>query len=457
MSTLADGASGDLAVDSEGQVWAGGRFVNPEGYQQGVRRWDGTHWALPEAGSAEAPSRTLPSVGTVEADRAGGVWFLEWGDDGRLYRFDGTAWHSRSVAAGMSESLAVGGDGDAWVNSQDSGHTVTRASVDGAMQAFDPEPGLSTYANAIEVTSGGEVLVVTQEGVLRLSGDRFARIWQDYLTPSFGGLVALSKDEVWLGDRFDGDQWLSDGLEAVCGTAVLATDGAVWTRAAGGVAVRHGKGANLRRVVATRTDLDICWDMLAGADGSVWVPDDTELARYSANGARTTIPWPGLTDHECLKAAGPDGSVWVSAETDPGEGVCDDPNAISRWDGRRWTPVDAPRIFGPMMVVTDDGAAWVTGYPGEFIGRYADGRWATFDRDGLSRLIAVPGGRVCGMEQSDPNSSYGDAIVCYDADDEVARIDVQGMGVTSFSVAPDGSIWVLGGQVARLDETLPMG
>ena len=456
MSTLADGASGDLTVDSEGQVWAGGRLVNPEGYEQGVRRWDGAHWALPEAGSAEAPSRTYPAVGTVEADGSGGVWFLEWGDGGRLYRFDGTAWDSRSVAGG-NMSLAVGRDGDAWVTRGDSGDSVTRASVDGAMQVIGPEPGLSTYPNAIQVTSGGEVLVLTQQGALRLSGDSWTRIWQDYLTPYFGTLVAVSKDEVWALDaggspsRFDGDEWHGTGLTGGC-SAVVATDAAVWVPTPEGL---ERQTATRRRVVTTRTD--ICRDMLAGVGGSVWVPDDSGVTRYSAVGARRTIPWPGLTDHECLKATGSDGSVWVSAETDPGESGCDDPNGLSRWDGRRWTRVKAPpgEALG-QMAVTDDGAAWMASYPGDFLGRYADGRWALIDVDRLSRLTAVPGGRICGMEQSDPNSSYGDAIVCYDPEDEVARIDVQGMGVSAFSVAPDGAIWVLGSQVARLAETLPV-
>jgi hypothetical protein len=59
------------------------------------------------------------------------------------------------------------------------------------------------------------------------------------------------------------------------------------------------------------------------------------------------------------------------------------------------------------------------------------------------------------MEQADPSSSYGDAIVCFDPTGESARIDLRGMGVSTFSVAPDGTIWVLGGQVAVLPDQLP--
>lgn len=107
------------------------------------------------------------------------------------------------------------------------------------------------------------------------------------------------------------------------------------------------------------------------------------------------------------------------------------------------------------MVVTDDGAAWATSWsPGFPLGRYHDGLWTTVKSDRLMFLAAAPGGRVCGMEQADPNSSFGDALVCFDATGEVARIDVAGRGVTTFSVAPDGAVWVLGDQVARLAEAV---
>ena len=53
-------------------------------------------------------------------------------------------------------------------------------------------------------------------------------------------------------------------------------------------------------------------------------------------------------------------------------------------------------------------------------------------------------------------ASFSDAIICYDANGEFARFDLQGMGVSAFSVAPDGTIWVLGSQIARIAERLPM-
>ena len=466
MSELEDGIGGDLVVDREGRVWAGGQ-LSPEGHRQGVRRWDGVRWALPGEGQSSAPpGGSSPAVGAVRADRGGAVWFKDEIDGMGLYRFDGNQWQSWS---GLGDYWAVSGDGDAWVIVGDtSGVTsgVTRIPPAGATQAFGPEHGLPEGIVDIEVASGGEVLVMGMKGVLRLSGGRFTQVWQD-LAPGFAGaLVALSKEEVWplgIGDseqfRYDGEAWHGTGLTPSWNCpAVLATDGAVWVPAEEGL-VRQAD--DRRVVVATR--IDGCEDMRAGRQGSMWLPGDKAVTNYAPDGTRTSIPWPGLTDHECLKAAGADGSVWVSAETEPGESVCDDRRNLARWDGRRWTPIDAPptEYLGP-MVVTDDGAAWMaTGYAVDFFGRYADGRWTMFDAGWFGALTAVPGGRVCGMVGTDPSGvqtgpSFSDAIICYDANGEFARFDLQGMGVSAFSVAPDGTIWVLGSQIARIAERLPM-
>ncbi len=456
MSTLADGASGDLALDSEGHVWAGGRIASPAGYDQGVRRWDGSDWVLPGADSSEAPTSPFPPVGTVAADHAGGMWFLAWGDDGRLYHFDGTAWRSWRMPEG-NMALAVAGDGAAWLTRSDPVGGVTRVSADGGADAVGG--GLSEASGDVEVTGGDLVLVTDRDGVLRLSGDGFTRIWQEPVAAFLGWVAAVSQEEVWAWDAWGGEQfhydgeWGGMGLAAEC-APVLANDGALWVPTSTGLVRRS---ADRGSVVAA--GVDGCTGMLAGADGSVLLPLESEVARVAPDGTRTAIPWPGDTVNECLKAAGADGTVWVSAETDPGESGCDDPRELVRWDGRRWTPVEAPPIGSlGRMVVTDDGAAWVSsGYPGDFLGRYDNGPWESYDVGRLNpgALAPGPGGRVCGMEQADPDSSHGDAIVCFDATGEVARIDIGGMGVSAFSVALDGTVWALGGQVAQVDAKLP--
>lgn len=451
MSGLADGIGGDLAVDSRGRVWACGHV------------WDGNRWELvelPAAEGARAPAAgSSRAVASVKADRDGAVWFINEASDGGLYRYDGNHWQSWSSLGEGWAKWAVSGDGDAWVVVGVDGEdrdTVTRVSADGTMKVFGLEHGLSGYIGDVEVTSGGDVVLMTGQGTLRLSENRFTRIWQDNLTDFFGTVVAVSGYEVWAGSfRFDGEEWSDTGLEpsGIC-PSVLATDGAVWVATGKGLIRQAG---DRRTLMGTR--VDECRGMVAGEGGAVWLAGHQGLTRYSASGAQKLIPWPGRTDHECLKAAGADGSVWVSAETDPGESGCDDPRGISRWDGRRWTPVEAlpAHSLGP-MAVADDGAAWATSWQSSSpLARFATGHWSTLSSSWLGWLTAVSGGRVCGMEQSPGNGSYVDAIVCFAAKGEVARIDLRGMGVRSSSIAPDGSIWVVGDEVARLDETLPMG
>ena len=73
----------------------------------------------------------------------------------------------------------------------------------------------------------------------------------------------------------------------------------------------------------------------------------------------------------------------------------------------------------------------------------------------MSSLSAVSGGRACVFEYSDASGIDTSALVCYDADGEIARIDVADRSASQFSIAADGSIWLVGPQVARLPQKLP--
>lgn len=117
-----------------------------------------------------------------------------------------------------------------------------------------------------------------------------------------------------------------------------------------------------------------------------------------------------------------------------------------------------------------DGIGWVlrtadTG-PETEIARYAKGALVTVATGPrLHSLTAVSGGRACAFDSDVfgaelPGGGFAkpaSAIVCYDADGEFARIDVAGRvsNDSEYSVAPDGAVWLLGPQVARLPQTLP--
>lgn len=463
MSQLAGGVGGDLAVDTDGSVWAGGSTSSLEGARGGIKRFDGSGWVLPGARGPEAPGASPLDSGHVVADPAGGVWFHIEGQGGHLFRFDRASWHSAGGDLLTPDSISGGlaaSSGAAWLIGAPG---IASFSADGTVRTFGPEQGLAQDVARLVVAGEDDVLVLDRQGVQRLDGNRFNRLWTDPDPPDWNGpWVARSADEIWAQSdeqwfRYHDGAWQPTGLTT--GTAVgatVATDGALWISTTRGL-VRRAKGGD--RVMGQDEG-----DLFAGPDGSVWVSGDGRVIQYDADGTRTAIDFPGRTDGECLLAAGSDGSVWVSAEPEPGEG-CGVLGSLARWDGRRWATVDAPpwtmvdgvpTEYMGSMVATDDGAAWTTSYSGNFLGRHHDGRWTSFDVKGLATLTAVPEGRVCGMERADMNSSLSDALVCFNREGEVARFDISGMGVGDISIAPDGSIWVKGGQFARLDETLAM-
>jgi hypothetical protein len=192
--------------------------------------------------------------------------------------------------------------------------------------------------------------------------------------------------------------------------------------------------------------------VVAGPSSSVWVTDGGDVVQVRPDGSRTSIGRPKGADRAYLQAAGTDGTVWVQTE-------CDGPPipALARWDGQSWQGVDVPdaSVWLMGMAVTDDGAAWA-GFTGEDpqdpnsgVARYSDGSWTTFP-GWPSGVMAAPGGRACSMD--DPDDAT--ALTCYGPQGRVATVHVP-LSAVNLGIAPDGTIWIGGGQVARLPEPLP--
>ena len=172
-----------------------------------------------------------------------------------------------------------------------------------------------------------------------------------------------------------------------------------------------------------------------------------------------------FADKICLHGVDPAGSVWVSEFSTEDDEECT-AGTWHWWDGKRWNAADEPDPFTAAQehVGTGDGIGWVLrgvgAYPGTGteIARYSNGDIvpvATSPR--MDSLRAVAGGRACVFEYGHRDSRVALAIVCYDGDGEIARYDVANRvsSDSQYTVAPDGSIWLLGPQVARLAERLP--
>ena len=314
-------------------------------------------------------------------------------------------------------------------------------------------------------------MVRTSAGVSELETpgrETFASLWTDDGAVTGGGsgtLLAISTDEVWFGtSRYVDGSWTdplgidassevdpgvlgSDPTQAV--PSVLATDGAVWFVLPTGLTRVNGDDVSVVAEDVTSSGL------APGPDGSVWVVVDGDAVRVDQDGSRRSIGQPDSGELQCLLAGGGDGTLWAQTGCD-GSSV----PVLTRWDGNEWNAVDLP---GPdawivAMTVTDDGTSWGAFLgngaddPASGVGYYTDGSWQM--TPGYPYTLApAPGGRVCSADDSDESTPDTTDLLCYDTGGLVETHQMS-WDTGSVSIAGDGAIWVAGGRVARLGETL---
>lgn len=497
MSTPQQGIVGSLAIDATGAAWAGG-WVYPEGDvsiggqgwtsakpRVGVRRWNGSSWQLPGRKSSVAKGKT----GQVVADPTGGVWLLAGDNAGtkpQLLHFDGRTWRkvSSNLSAVLGKSwfdgsfdlgngqfterplapaLSVAPDGSAWLAGPKG---VARYTRKGRVTRYGVGQGVVGVPVAAPAMVGDQVLLLDGSGVLRRTGGRFTRIWNDAtIVPAMADrLLGVSATEAWVfgWDPGTSGRWFRSAagtwqqvggrLSPTCG-AVLASDGAVWTTTPAGLT--RTLGADSAVVAAGLTH---CPEA-AGPSGSVWVRTlgDAQTAAsfvaYRPDGNSKSVPVPAGTGVTCGFIASGSGQLLVETDTED----CDDRSGSAvLWDGTAWStfPADPATNYLMARKYTDDGAVWALA-SGEtplqvILTRRANGQLNTIARfgpdDTFGVVVPAPGGRVCAAR----STKAARAIVCYGQGGEVARFDTTGMQVSDFSVAPDGAVWVAGPQVARL-------
>lgn len=511
MSSARQNLTGDLALATDGRLWAGGW-----GYHEGVvskdssgwtserariglRSWNGHSWGLPGAGRL-----VKGQEGALAADPTGGAWLLTSNLTGKaqLLRYRKGRWHR--LAADLSAAL-----GDGWIDANmtlGSGrlyeqtrtgwftvdHTgrawlagskgVLRVDADGTMTTFGPRQGVPGTAVAGPVVVGDQVLLLDRAGVMALQDGRFTRLWTDpAVVPALlSQVVAVSSDEVWaLGDDAgDSARWfhhvngawhqVGEPTTRTC-RAVLASDGAVWTTTSQGLVRMVGDAV---QVIAA--DIRQC-PAVAGADGSVVLEtsDDQQqapggYAMIGPDGSRTSVPYPDGPDLPC-RLAGRGGTLLIDMVhadcMDEGYSI-----GPATWDGTGWTRLPAPAAetaaahpYVNDLAITDDGALWARvwfelpydqynrGAPAQWLARYTQGAWQLIGParadTSLLGLAAAPGGRVCTRLTAASGTS---AVACYGVAGEVARFDTTGMAVTALSVGLDGAVWVTGPQLARI-------
>lgn len=206
-------AAGHLAVDTAGAVWAGGTLVDwtGSGRTNVVVRLDGGTWTPPGAEDG-APTG---EVGDVAADparrRLDNVHgrghcrprrvpvrrdVVAEGRRRRLRPRPRRDHHGRGLGDGQRRRRPLSALGI---------FTASRLGADGSWQLFDGPPLTDEGSSADLAVSGDRVLMVHEEGLEALSGERFVPTWANpaaVVGTAFGvgpdRLIRISADELWM-------------------------------------------------------------------------------------------------------------------------------------------------------------------------------------------------------------------------------------------------------------------
>ncbi len=525
-----------LVEASDGSLWS---FAST-----GLVRWDGTAW------SAAPEGRPTAGVSALAVDRSGAVWVGNADCDSGpcsergISRYDGTRWETfTGVGVGVVIMIREAPDGSIWVSGREDtarydGHAWTRPggdlphrfgawgrvtwAVDGTVWVtecvyFQGETLISRYDGTAWVeytaadglpssTNCGRVLatahgvyVGTGDGLYRLVGERWGRVWP--VTPSSGPardvshLVPVSRDEAWAAD--DSNVWhFADG--AWTGLPVPAplaiwdllrtSDGTLWAtlgtpdRNPDDPAPYALRGTDWMRAGTGSADL-----LAVDRKGGLWVAESTSSAptvvvvRSLGLDGRTwkdSAPTPStdlvyqVPGH---LAIGRDGAIWVGGSVRfpiaaPPAGWHLQSGLMRYLDGR-WEPVrprDGSSPFAVLdLIVAPNGDVWVVGAdvsatdptdPGQlgppWIARFDGTRWAVFGQDGgfpepgQQPTIAYVWGDTV------PHSSVAagpDGTIWVATDSGLARFDgvtwttlFRGVVFSAVSVAADGTVWASG-------------
>ncbi len=461
-----------LTVDATGRVWCISQELLPDGQlDQSVMRFDGTRWT-----AVDGPD-TPPHFEEVVADPTAGVVVRSGGD---VHRFDGLTWWrmpplppAAELGEPASRAMSMTPDGSLWVVGSSG---LVRAGEGGPWESIARVDGPGLVGMGF---TGSDVLVADPAGLLRLDGDRLARVWT---APGRGvgsgldGLLAISSDEVWATgeggvlqfvdgqwrERLKGRGWLGQsqlGWGRESGLA-RAADGTVWAIA--GSALARFSGDEPEIIPRRRID---GW-LVTGPDSGVWAveaiwpgwsrwyagedPDGVSVTRVLADGTQAAVTLPGPPWSLTSVAAGADGSIWVTICEGEVADYCTAPS-LMRWDGE-WSVVPHPGADVAGATVAADGSLWALlterAYDVPFVARYDTGAWTVFrEVTNLAQLTANPAGGVCGVE---PTASE---LVCIDASGQASRRSLPVPG--RVHIGQDGSLWMEdSGVVARLPGTV---
>jgi sugar lactone lactonase YvrE len=181
-------------------------------------------------------------------------------------------------------------------------------------------------------------------------------------------------------------------------------------------------------------------DLAFAPDGRLWaatgaglVEWDISTGEYLVVGEEHGLPAGQVEDVEVA----PDGTVWSL-----GNGW------IARYDGswRVFLPDDVPELNGQLvdLAVDSEGVIWV-GVSSEPIARF-DGEWSTVDPSGAGELVAIPDGLAVAPNGTLWAVSHFEGVFAFDGSKWKRQSTEDGAPerITGMTVAPNGDLWAWG-------------
>lgn len=381
-----------LAVEGDGDVWAGNQVGGPEG----LARFDGEEWTDQTADDGLPAGRLI----SLAVGDDGALWAATHGPpgdepSGAIARYeDGewTAWHAGEELPSTHVTGVAAGGGRVWAVGNDS---PAEDDPEAVLLRFDDGEWRPAAATAEVRAASVHTLTVDHEGAL------WATIRRDEPADGPTEMIRVEDGELtrWRGGELPAD---------AAGSLVTADDGAVWAAIPAGVARfdghtwtthRTGQGPIGDHVLSATVD----------EQGGVWVATFGGLSRLVEGEWSRWTAADGLGDDTVAAVAVDHGTVWAGTS-----------KGVSRFDGGEWTSWDGDDGLGhdavASLAVAGDGDVWAA---------VRDGPLDPFSH------VGPPGGETDG------------GLARFDGETWQRRDDLPLDGVpTAVAAGDDGAVWV---------------
>jgi hypothetical protein len=397
----AEGTVMTLAVAANGDVYAGGDFMQAGGSAaNGVAKWNGTTWSSLGTGVANGVNGSVLTLAIAgNGDVLVGGDFTQAGgiSAGHVARWNGSAWSTlgtggfNGVDTGVL-ALAVAGNGDVYVGGYvrfAGGMTVNNVAKWNGTAWSDLNGGVNGDVKVLAVASSGEVYVggaFTQAGgtaasnVAKWNGSTWSSLSTGTSNGVNGGVMALAVAS-------NGDVYVGGGFSQAGGAAanrMARWNGTTWSTLGTG-ATNGANGDVFALRLGSNGDVYIGGDFTqAGGVATSFLTKWNGTAWSSLGSAAASN---GLNRQINALAVAANGDVYVGGYFTQAGGAT--ANHIAKWNGSAWSSLGsgpANGLNGEVFALTVGSSGDIYaggsftqagGLPANYIARWNDSAWSS--------------------------------------------------------------------------------